>query len=243
VFVFNIHVTPDNDRCTNFDRQRLEIKTDGSSPAYVKGFLDDSVSYRWKFKLPDGFQPSPNFTHIHQIKAGDGDSGAPIITLTPRAGSPNSLQIIATDSNGTGTTLFQTDLAPFVGVWVEAFEQITYSHTGKYSVVIKTLDGTTLLSYSNSNIDMWRTEVGYLPQPEQQQLSAGRTAAFRPLLHCKRQRHLSQRCAHRQSHTRADRGYLCSRRLDCGSELWDEYGVGGQDQSPGRSQPAHLLEV
>ncbi|MFL6601569.1 MAG: DNRLRE domain-containing protein [Steroidobacteraceae bacterium] len=157
-FVFNIHVTPDNDRCTNFDRQRLEIKTDGGSPAYVKGFLNDSVSYRWKFKLPAGFQPSPNFTHIHQIKAGDGDSGAPIITLTPRAGSPDSLQIIATDSNGTGATLFQTDLAPFVGVWVEAFEQITYSHTGKYSVVIKTLEGgTTLLSYSNGNIDLWRT--------------------------------------------------------------------------------------
>jgi hypothetical protein len=37
-FVFNIHVTPDNDRYVNFDRQRLEIKTDGSSPAYVKGF-------------------------------------------------------------------------------------------------------------------------------------------------------------------------------------------------------------
>src|SRR5262249_55303261 len=37
-------------------------------------------------------------------------------------------------------------------------EQITYSHTGKYSVVIKTLNGgTTLLSYSNNNIDMWRT--------------------------------------------------------------------------------------
>jgi hypothetical protein len=157
VFVFNIHVTPDNDRCVNFDRQRLEIKTDSGSPAYVKGFLNDSVSYRWKFQLPAGFQPSPNFTHIHQIKAGDGDSGAPIITLTPRAGSPNLLQIIATDSNGAGSTLFQTDLAPFVGVWVEAFEQITYSHTGTYSIVIKRLDGTTLLSYSNSNIDMWRT--------------------------------------------------------------------------------------
>ena len=157
-FVFNIHVTPDNDRCTNFDRQRLEIKTDGGSPAYVKGFLNDSVSYRWKFKLPAGFQPSPNFTHIHQIKAGDGDAGAPIITLTPRAGSPELLQIIATDSNGNGSTVFQTALAPFVGVWVEAFEQITYSHTGKYSVVIKTLEGgTTLLSYSNDNIDLWRT--------------------------------------------------------------------------------------
>jgi len=61
--------------------------------------------------------------------------------LTPRAGSPDSLQIIATDCNGNGTTLFQTDLAPFVGVWVEAFEQITYSHTGKYSVVFNLVPG------------------------------------------------------------------------------------------------------
>ena len=157
-FVFNIHVTPDNDRCINFDRQRLEIKTDTSSPDYVKGFLNDTVSYRWKFKLPAGFRPSANFTHIHQVKAGDGDDGAPIITLTPRAGSPDILQIIATDSNGNGSTVFQTNLAPFLGVWVEAFEKITYSHTGQYSLVIKTLDGgTTLLTYSNSNIDLWRT--------------------------------------------------------------------------------------
>jgi hypothetical protein len=162
VFVFNMHVTPDNDRCTNFDRQRLEIKTDSGSPAYVKGFLNDSVSYRWKFKLPAGFQPSPNFTHIHQIKAGDGDAGAPIITLTPRAGSPNLMQIILTDSTGAGSTLLQTDLAPFIGVWVEAFEQLTYSHTGKYSIVIKALDGgATLLSYSNNNIDLWRTDTTF----------------------------------------------------------------------------------
>lgn len=156
-FVFNIHVTPDDDRCTNFDRQRLEIKTDGGSPAYVKGFLNDFVSYRWKFKLPEGFQPSPNFTHIHQIKAGDGDSGAPIITLTPRAGNPNLMQIILTDSNGNGSTLLQTDLTPFVGEWLEAFEQLTYSHTGTYSMVIKTVQGgATLLSYSSGNIDLWR---------------------------------------------------------------------------------------
>src|SRR5260370_26125427 len=30
VFVFNLHVTPDNDRCVMFDRQRLEIKTASS---------------------------------------------------------------------------------------------------------------------------------------------------------------------------------------------------------------------
>jgi hypothetical protein len=33
VFAFHIHVTPDNDRCINFDRQRVEIKTYDTSPA------------------------------------------------------------------------------------------------------------------------------------------------------------------------------------------------------------------
>ena len=48
VFDFNIHVTPDNDRCKNFDRQRLEIKTEGNSstPDYLKGFLGDTVTFR-----------------------------------------------------------------------------------------------------------------------------------------------------------------------------------------------------
>ena len=71
-FVFSIHVTPDNDRCVAFDRQRNEIKTYGPSPSYLKGFYGDTVTFRWRFRLDDGFQASPNFTHIHQIKAGDG---------------------------------------------------------------------------------------------------------------------------------------------------------------------------
>lgn len=93
IFVFHMHVTPDDDRCINFDRQRNEIKTYGPSPAYVKGFLGDTVTFRWRFKLDAVFQPSPSFTHIHQIKAGDGpDSGPPTITLTLRTGAPDVLQ-------------------------------------------------------------------------------------------------------------------------------------------------------
>ena len=159
VFVFHIHVTPDNDRCVAFDRQRLEIKTEGnaSTPDYLKGFLNDSVTFRWKFKLPAGFQPSTSFTHIHQIKAYDGDDSAPIMTLTPRKGNPNSLQLINVNSKGVTTTLSSTPLAPFVGVWVEAYEKITYSSTGQYSIVIKNLsDGAILFSYSNANVDLWR---------------------------------------------------------------------------------------
>jgi hypothetical protein len=159
-FVFNIHVTPDNDRCSAFDRQRLEIKTEGnaSTPDYLKGFLNDTVTFRWKFKLPAGFQPSTSFTHIHQIKAYDGDSGSPLMTLTPRKGSPDFLELIHINSKGVTTHLTKTPLAPFPGEWVEGYEKITYSSNGQYSLVLSRLsDGAVLFSYANSDLDLWRT--------------------------------------------------------------------------------------
>jgi len=159
VFVFHIHVTPDNDRCNgSTDRQRNEIKTHSSSPANLKGSLNETVTYRWKFKIDAGFIPTANFCHIHQIKAGDGDDGAPIITITPRAGNPQKLQIIhSTGSGGTGGEVHSVNLSSFKGVWVDVVEKVKYSTSGTYEIVIKRVsDGATLLSYSNSNINMWR---------------------------------------------------------------------------------------
>lgn len=159
VFVFHMHVTPDNDRCNgSTDRQRNEIKTQGSSPANLKGALNETVTYRWKFKIDAGFIPTANFCHIHQIKAGDGDDGAPLMTITPRAGNPQKLQIIhSTGSGGTGGEVHSVNLSSFKGVWVEVFEKVKYSTSGTYEIVIKRVsDGVTLLSYSNSNINMWR---------------------------------------------------------------------------------------
>src|SRR5882757_10090914 len=139
VFIFNMHVVPDNDRCSATDRQRLEIKTEGhSNPTpyqdYIVGHLGDTVTHRWRFMLPVGFQPSSSFTHIHQIKAFDGNSGSPLITLTPRFGNPNMLQLLLITSTiasppAQTITLTQVPLAPFVGQWVEAYEKITYGHT------------------------------------------------------------------------------------------------------------------
>ena len=139
-----------------------------------------------------------------------------------------------------------------MGVWVEAFEQITYSHTGKYSVVIKTLDGgTTLLSYSNNNIDMWRTGTTFC-RPK--------WGIYRSLNSSSFLRDEQVRFDHfciakgsdvcpsdvtdrRHSDARAKRGYLCSRRVDLRSELRHHHGAGGQVQSTGGSQQAHLPEV
>src|SRR5581483_8354476 len=124
VFIFHIHATNDNDRCVNFDRQRNEIKTYGPSPDYVKGFYGDTCNYRWKFKLDAGFQPSPNFCHIHQIKTGDGsDDGSPLITITPRSASPERIEIIytaPTGLSGSGTKA-TANLSNFKGQWIEAF--------------------------------------------------------------------------------------------------------------------------
>lgn len=165
VFVFYIHVIPDNDRCSAFDRQRNEIKTYGPSPAYLKGMYSDLCNYRWKFKLDSGFQPSPNFTHIHQIKAGDGsDSDSPLITITPRSATPERLEIIytaPTGLSGSGTKA-TAPLAGFKGQWIEAFERTLYSSNGTYELTLRRVsDGFVLLSYTNHNLNMWRGDATF----------------------------------------------------------------------------------
>lgn len=157
VFVFHLHVIPDTDRCRTFDRQRNEIKTYGPSPDQVKAFHDDRTTYRWQFKLDADFQASERFTHIHQLKAGDGDAGAPIITITPRLGDPDALELIHIDSRGSNTTVATTDLSPFKGVWIEAYETVTWRTKGEYSLELRrSSDRVLLFSYSSGDIDMWR---------------------------------------------------------------------------------------
>ncbi len=150
VFEFYIHVTPDNDRCINFDRQRVEIKTYDKSPENLKGVPGETVAYKWKFKIPSGFKPSSSFTHIHQIKAVGGDDSMPVFTLTPRTSAPNRIELIYNNT----TKVKTAPLSLFEGVWVEATEKITIdSQHGSYSIIIKKVsDETVLLSYSNSDL-------------------------------------------------------------------------------------------
>lgn len=174
VFEFYMHVptsfpvtanTADNDRCLNFDRQRVEIKTYESSPDSLKGTVGETVTYKWKFRLPAGFQPSPNFTHIHQVKAVGGDDDDPIFTLTARAGtSSNSLQLIFVDASvNAANTLLSVNLNSFLGTWVEVTEQIKVGANGTYSINIKRVsDGAVLLNYSNSNILTIRPDNNFI---------------------------------------------------------------------------------
>jgi len=163
VFRFFMHVTPDNDRCKNFDRQRNEIKTYDKSPDNLKGVAGERVVYKWKFKLPTGFQSSSKFTHIHQLKSVGGDlASMPMYTFTTRKGSPDQLELRYAETDKQ-VTLTKTDLTPFIGNWLEATETITYGTSGTYQVEIKKIsDGAILFSYSNNDIVNWRVGAEFV---------------------------------------------------------------------------------
>lgn len=157
VFRFHIHTAIDNDRCINFDRQRNEIKTYDKSPDNLLGVEGETVVYKWKFKLDNGFQSSPNFTHIHQLKSVGGSlASMPMYTLTTRKGSPDRIELRYAETN-TQITLTQTDLAPFIDTWLQVTETIQYGTSGTYEIEVKRIsDDTILFSYSNDNIVNWR---------------------------------------------------------------------------------------
>jgi hypothetical protein len=176
VFRFDIHIDPviDGDRCssTTVDRQRNEMKsiTNNSTWAKVQGNWDEWQIVEWKFKLPPGFQPTQNFTHIHQLKAQDGpNNGSPVITITPRAdssGGNKRIQIIHSvdgANTGKGTIVDNIPLTEFEGQWVQVHEEVHYTHDGYYSARITRLsDGKVLVDFKDENIDMWRIGSSYI---------------------------------------------------------------------------------
>jgi len=163
VFRFHIHTTPDNDRCINFDRQRNEIKSYDQSPDNLLGIENEKVVYKWKFKLTEGFQSSPNFTHLHQLKSVGGSlASMPMYTLTTRKSSPDRLELRYAETDDQ-ITLAKTDLAPLIGTWLEVTETIKYGIEGTYEIIIKRVsDGQTLFSYADDSIINWRPGADFV---------------------------------------------------------------------------------
>jgi len=165
VFEFYMHVTPDNDRCINFDRQRLEIKTYDASPASLKGVVGETIEYKWKFRVPVGFQPSSSFSHLHQIKAVGGDEADPIFTLTARKGSPNKMELnYYVSSVLNSEKLTSVNLSLFEGNWVEVTERIKVDiSNGTYSISVKNIaTGATILTYSNPSMLTFRPDNTFI---------------------------------------------------------------------------------
>ncbi len=158
VFVFHSHIDDDNDRCTNFDRVRMEIKGESGSPSEMQHTQGQTAYYRWKFRLASDFVGSSSFTHIFQIKAqGGSDSGAPLITITPRSSYIEVLHNGGSTGQSEGQ-LVSENLSPFLGTWVEAYVMYESSESGDFEISLTRIsDGAILLEYSGSGLDMWRS--------------------------------------------------------------------------------------
>ena len=167
VFAFVLHVEPDNDRCTDkTDRQRNEIKTYDKSGDSLIAALNDTFIYKWKMKISKDFQPSPSFSHLHQIKPGNGDADMPMITLTARhKKSGNMLEVIHKGGGNDQTSLnkmHEVPLKAFEGEWVEITEKVNFSENGKYELSITRLsDKAVLLTFAKDNLNLWRSATTF----------------------------------------------------------------------------------
>jgi hypothetical protein len=125
----------------------------------MKGVVGETITYRWKFRLADGFRPSTSFTHLHQIKPVGGDDGDPLITLTARKASPDRMEL----RHNNVTNLDIEPLSSFLGVWVECTQVITVGANGAYAMTVKRVsDGATLMSYTSNNIMTIRPDNSFI---------------------------------------------------------------------------------
>jgi hypothetical protein len=169
VFEFYSHInyinadkttTTDNEPVADVDqKQRVEIKTYEGSPDNLKGTLGETITYQWKFKLPKGFQPSSNFTHLHQIKAVGGSQDMPIFTLTAKKGTMNQFNVVHNNED----IVASMNLSELEGTWVQITEVIKVGANGTYSLLIKRIkDGKELLSYSNPDLETIRPDNNFI---------------------------------------------------------------------------------
>lgn len=162
VFTFTLHATPDNDRCLFTDRQRLEIKASDTSPEAFRIRNGDTVHYRWRFRLDAGFQNSPGFTHLHQVRPYDGDAALPMIMLTTRLLDSDRVELNHVDSTGTQKLVAQAPFASLRGTWVEAESRLRAGSHGDYTLRLRRLsDGAVLLHRSFPDLDLWRKDMTF----------------------------------------------------------------------------------
>lgn len=174
-FAFCIHALIDDDRGIGSinDRQRVEIKTDNGSPASALAKEGETLTLRWKMKLPEGFKTTTKFCHLHQLKGVDNATGTadvsnPLITLTAcTIGGVEKLQLRHYDrSTGEISAKKTINLSELLGEWVEITENVTFgtnqirTNNGRYKIVVTRMsDNKELMSWTkNSGIDLWQTD-------------------------------------------------------------------------------------
>lgn len=146
------------------DRQRNEMKTQTSREwLHLNGNWNEWQRLEWKFRIPKGFQPSTRFCHIHQLKAQEGNNGAPLITISTRCnddGSNKRVQVIHTGDrrdSSKGVLIDNLPLSDFEDEWIQVETEMHYTHNGTFRVKMTRIsDGKVLADATFDDVDLWR---------------------------------------------------------------------------------------
>ena len=146
------------------DRQRNEMKTQTNRDwLHLNGNWDEWQRLEWKFRLPKGFQPSPKFCHIHQLKAQEGNNGAPLITISTRSdndGGNKRVQVIHsgdTRESSKGVLIDNLPLSDFEDEWIQVQTEMHYTHNGTFKIKMTRIrDGKVLADATFEDVDLWR---------------------------------------------------------------------------------------
>ena len=156
---FTLRYHPDQDwwdgdrNTTNTDRQRAEVK--GLGPHQFSG---DIFEYAMDFRTSSNFFGGSGFDHIFQLKALNGDDGAPLVVLDPGRGTGSSGSVrlwsgTAGSSSGVRSFTWTPD------TWTHVVIRITTSSASEGS----TSDGQLVASINGdafkgvSNVQAYRT--------------------------------------------------------------------------------------
>jgi len=164
VFLFHLHRDHDDDRCIVQDRQRTEVKTYSRNTPHLIGSYGEDHSYRWKFRFDGKFQPSSNFTHFFQIKpVGNEETGTnPLLTFSANTRDGKDYFRINHDRGNGMEVLYETELAPLLGTWIEAQVDVHYTEKGTIAIVLKRIsDNSYVLELRQQDIALWRPGTEY----------------------------------------------------------------------------------
>jgi hypothetical protein len=154
-FEFVLHQTGAEETVSSgAKRQRNELTVNPGNPDKYKGKHGDTMSYTWRFRL-DKMNADPTWCDIFQVKQHGTLGPAPFMALEASKGNLN----IDTQRLG---VVKGVPLSSIMGVWINASVTAKYSETGSLSVTLKKDDGTTVMAYSNDNINLWGAGLDFV---------------------------------------------------------------------------------
>lgn len=144
----------DGDRDTqNKDRQRMEVKGLGPHQRHGETFV-----YTTTWRSGPGFRGSSGFCHIFQLKATNGDAGAPLITLSVRGDK------VAVEANPDGPKIIAREFSWKPETWqrVEIRVKVSPNADGELLVSVDgdVPQGRTGVALSRPESDEYRPKWG-----------------------------------------------------------------------------------